>query len=185
MPRKATLAWVGRPARPGTNQELIYRGQHFCITICHGGISLYCGRPHSKGIVHRERFIGSFDFCPCRFCGRGSRDVEVRRFRPTKKNRTKYTDWQKCSVGYCHRMTLLIDGHKYWAKLDPTKHRVLIFNAHLARTPIGSVPETMVPLEIRKLMKEKDRGRSKHTRQRNRLDILQVRMPGSAHRVPR
>lgn len=140
------LVWFKRPR--GECRELIYRNQHFWRF----GVAVFHKR--SNGIVRKgvpSAHLGNF-WNRCERCGFCS-EVAIRLFKPTNKTRTKYTDWKKCEVGFCHRMTVLINGHQYWAKHIPEKRKVAIFNSHLGRTPIGYLPETMVPLVLRKEMR--------------------------------
>ncbi len=145
------IQWVKRPDFIG-GMETIYRGQYFWRKW-YAMEALYHLAPDSVGHWHDRGHLGNFFSC-CHFCRLGLEDA-VRRFRPTKQTRTQYTDWRKCEVGFCHRMTVLVDGRLYWAKHFPEKRKVAIYNSHLGRTPMGFLPETMVPPELRRAMREK------------------------------
>ncbi len=141
MPHKRTkLKWVSRPKRKKTCKELIYKGQHFCVFLGY----LYPWRPNTG----RGKPIGMW-----------FETDKIQKFQSTKRTKTQFTDWEKCEVGNCHRLTVLVDGRNiYWAKHDPKKRKVFVFNTHLGRTPIGYLPETAVPLKLRRLMRKPRNG---------------------------
>lgn len=141
------LPWV-KTSRGGSGKSIIYHGQYFWSNWSGDREHLYYKQPDWWG---REGFIGSFTGC-CHFCGLGIDDA-VRRFKPTKKTRTEFTVWKKCELGFCGRMTVSMNGYQYWAKHFPEKRKVAIYDSHLGRTPIGYLPETAVPLYLRREMR--------------------------------
>ncbi|MEN9524296.1 MAG: hypothetical protein RL536_365 [Candidatus Parcubacteria bacterium] len=143
------LHWVKSPKGSSGGRELIYRGQYFWSKWYGGGEHLYSDHPKLAG----EGFIGAFTGC-CHFCNLGIDDA-VRRFKPRKKTRTQYTNWRRCDVGFCNRMTVLVNGYKYWAKHVPSERKVAVYASHLGRTPIGYLPERLVPVELLLKMKQR------------------------------
>ncbi len=141
------INWVACPPRSGGGYETIYNGQYFWKKQF-GGIVLssiyegFGGFPDNRSIRHNDH--------RCVYCGLGLDDA-VKRFKPTKKSKTVYSGWKRCSVGYCRRLTFLINGRRYWARFNPELNRIQVWNQHHGRTPIGTLPKSLISKELQEL----------------------------------
>src|SRR3989344_338087 len=139
------LKWV--KCRKGwRGEELIWKGQYFWSFWINGNHHLAWGRDDWEGT------IGCYEY-RCPFCGLGFEDA-VRRFKPTRKSRTIYSDWRPCALGHCRRLTVKINGRMYWASYSSVLGRVLIFNSHRKGEQIGSLPKSVIPMRLRELSRD-------------------------------
>jgi hypothetical protein len=137
---KIKINWVKRPK--GGGEETIYRNQYF-FRKQYGGIDLYTIDSAGEQIYIRHNNHN------CIYCYLGFSDA-IRLFKKTDKTRTKYTDWQKCDLGYCRSLSFQIGSRKYWAKYNPVIRRFDVFNIHKGRKSIGTLPIYMIPKEFHK-----------------------------------
>ncbi len=161
MPRKPDVNWVHCPKVGG--HETIYKNQYFWKKMYGAYFLSTLGAGMERELHWRKRrkyYIGTFSAHRCHFCNL-SLDDAVLRYTPTPETKTRYTNWERCTMGFCKRLTLLINGKRYWAKFNLKTGKFDIFNLHLGRTPIGSLPVRFVPVELRSQLTPVPKKRSR------------------------